>query len=229
MPSPFSKNILYLDFLVGDWYNIAMDIFHGENLVELIKTIGTLGIFALVFSETGLLIGVFLPGDSVLFTAGFLASQGFLNIYTLIPAIFFAAVIGDNVGYLWGYKLGHKIFNRQDSVFFHKDNITKAQKFYEKYGLMTLFLSRYVPIIRTFAPLVAGIGKMPYKRFFFIDLASCFVWSFGLTLAGFYLIKVFPGLEKNLTLVILIIILISFVPAVWHYLKDKKERKKGES
>jgi len=199
-----------------------MDIFHGENLIELIKTIGTLGIFGLVFCETGLLIGVFLPGDSVLFTAGFLASQGFLNIYVLIPTIFVAAVIGDNIGYLWGYKLGHKIFSREDSVIFHKDNVRKAQNFYEKYGTMTLFLSRYVPVIRTFAPLVAGVGKMPYRRFFFIDLASCFIWSFGLTLAGYYLIKVFPSLEKNLTLVILVIIAVSFVPALWHYFKGKK-------
>lgn len=203
-----------------------MDIFQGEHLVELIKAIGTLGIFGMVFCETGLLIGVFLPGDSVLFTAGFLASQGFLNIYVLIPTIFVAAVLGDNAGYLWGHKLGHRIFNREDSVIFHKDNVLKAQHFYEKYGTMALILSRYIPIVRTFAPLVAGVGKMPYKRFFLIDLISCFIWSFGLTLAGFYLIKVFPGLEKNITLVIFGIIVVSLIFPVYHYLKNKIAKKK---
>lgn len=198
-----------------------MDIFKGEHLVELIKAIGMLGIFGMIFCETGLLIGVFFPGDSVLFTAGVLAANGFLNIYVLIPTIFVAAVIGDNVGYLWGNKLGHKIFNREDSVIFHKDNVLKAQQFYEKYGTMALIISRYIPIVRTFAPLIAGVGKMNYKRFFLIDLLSCFIWSFGLTLAGFYLIKIFPGLEKNITLVIFGIIAVSLIFPVYHFIKSK--------
>jgi membrane-associated protein len=202
-----------------------MDIFKGEHLVELIKAIGMLGIFGLIFCETGLLIGVFLPGDSVLFTAGVLAAYGNLNIYVLIPTIFVAAVIGDNIGYLWGNKLGHRIFNREDSVIFHKDNVLKAQEFYDKYGTMALIISRYIPIVRTFAPLVAGVGKMPYKRFFFVDLLSCFIWSFGLTLAGFYLIKAFPGLEKNITLVIFGIIVASLIFPGYHYLRSKFSKK----
>jgi len=198
-----------------------MDIFTGERLAELIKAAGYLGLFGLVFGETGLLIGVMLPGDSLLFTAGFLASQGFLNIYILLPVLFVAAVIGDNVGYFFGAKVGHKIFNREDSIIFHKNNVVKAQKFYNRYGPMTIILSRYIPIIRTFAPLIAGVAKMNYKKFFLIDLIGCAIWSTGLTLAGFFLIKVFPGLEKNLTLIILGIILVSISPPIYHYLKSR--------
>lgn len=198
-----------------------MDIFKGEHLVELIKAIGYLGLFGMVFSETGLLIGVILPGDSVLFTAGFLASQGFLNIYILLPVIFVAAVIGDNVGYLFGSRVGHRIFNREDSVIFHKDNVIKAQKFYDKYGPMTIILSRYIPVIRTFVPLIAGVGKMDYRRFFFIDLIGCLIWSVGLTLAGFYLIKIFPNLENNITLVVFGIIVASLILPVSHLLKNR--------
>lgn len=200
-----------------------MDIFTGEKLIELIKLVGYFGVFGMVFSETGLLIGVFLPGDSLLFTAGLLASQGFLNIYILLPVIFVAAVIGDNVGYWFGHKMGDKIFSREDSKIFHKDNVLKAQKFYDKYGPMTIIMSRYVPIIRTFAPLVAGVGKMEYKKFFWIDMIGCFIWTVGLTLAGYFLVRLFPGIEKNLELVILAIVVLSFVPAVVHYLKDKAQ------
>ncbi|MEI6040420.1 MAG: VTT domain-containing protein [Candidatus Berkelbacteria bacterium] len=198
-----------------------MDIFTGEKLIELIKLVGYFGVFGMVFSETGLLIGVFLPGDSLLFTAGLLASQGFLNIYILLPVLFVAAVIGDNVGYWFGHKMGDKIFSRQDSKIFHKDNVLKAQKFYDKYGPMTIILSRYIPIVRTFAPLIAGVGKMEYKRFFWLDMIGCLIWSVGLTLAGFYLVKIFPGLDKYLTLVVLGIVVLSVIPPIYHYLKEK--------
>lgn len=202
-----------------------MDIFTGEKLIELVKLIGYFGLFGMVFSETGLLIGVFLPGDSLLFTAGLLASQGFLNIYLLLPVIFVAAVIGDNVGYFIGHKMGDRIFSRQDSKIFHKDNVTKAQKFYDKYGPMTIILSRYIPVVRTFAPLVAGVGKMEYKKFFWIDMIGCLIWSVGLTLAGFYLVKVFPGLDKYLTLVVLGIVVLSVIVPIYHYLKEKMSKK----
>ena len=122
------------------------------DLISIIKTFGYLGLFGIVFAESGLFIGFFLPGDSLLFTAGFLASQGFLNIWILMPLIFIGAALGDNVGYAFGFKVGPMIFKREDSILFHKDHLERARIFYEKHGPKTLVLARFMPGIRTFAP-----------------------------------------------------------------------------
>lgn len=132
------------------------------DLPELIKSIGYFGIWAIIFAESGLLIGFFLPGDSLLFTAGFLASQGFLNIGLLILGAFVGAVAGDNVGYATGARFGRRLFNKEDFWLFHKKHIVKTKKFYQKYGKKTIVLARFLPIVRTFAPIVAGIGGMHY-------------------------------------------------------------------
>jgi membrane-associated protein len=201
-----------------------MELLH-FSLESFLQTAGYAGMFALVFSETGLLIGVVLPGDSVLFTAGFIASQGIaFNIWILIAIIFIAAVIGDNVGYLFGKKVGKRIFNRNDSRFFHKDNITKAQKFYDKHGPMTIVLARYIPIVRTFAPLVAGVGDMNYKIFILFDIIGCAVWAAGITLLGYYLGKTIPGVDKYLLPALAVIIVLSFLPSAIHYLKSKRTK-----
>ena len=147
-----------------------MDWFSGENLIELIKTVGYLGVFGIVFAESGLFIGFFLPGDSLLFTAGLLASQGYLNIATLLLVVFVGAVLGDNFGYAFGKTVGPKLFRRENSILFHKKNLIRAHNFYKQYGPMTIILARFIPVVRTFAPIVAGIGQMQYKTFVFYNI-----------------------------------------------------------
>ncbi len=135
------------------------------DLISLIETIGYAGVFAVVFAESGILLGFFLPGDSLLFTAGLLASSGFFNIFLLMPLLFIGAVAGDSFGYYLGRKFGPGIFNRKESFFFHPNNAETSKRFFDKYGTKTIFLARFIPIIRTFAPVLAGVGKMAYGRF----------------------------------------------------------------
>ena len=131
----------------------------------LIMTLGTLGVIGIIFVETGLFFGFFFPGDSLLFTAGFLASQGYISLAGLLVGTFVAAVIGDSVGYAFGKKVGPTLFSRENSLIFNKDHISKAQHFYEKHGRKTIILARFIPIIRTFAPIIAGVGQMKYQTF----------------------------------------------------------------
>lgn len=198
-----------------------MDWFTGENLIELIKTVGYLGVFGIVFAESGLFIGFFLPGDSLLFTAGLLASQGYLNIAALLLIVFVGAVLGDNVGYAFGKTVGPKLFNREDSLLFHKKNLVRAQNFYEQYGPMTIILARFIPVVRTFAPIVAGIGQMKYKTFVFYNVFGGLIWTLGLTLAGYYLTKVIPGAESYITWIVAGIVVASVIPAIWHLIKER--------
>src|SRR3989338_4694442 len=157
------------------------------NLVSLIKTAGYFGLFGIVFAESGLLLGFFLPGDSLLFTAGFLASQGFLNIWFLIPIVFVGAVLGDNVGYAFGHKVGPMIFSKEESIFFHKDHLERAHAFYEKHGPKTLVLARFMPVIRTFVPILAGVGNMHYPTFMVYNFVGGFLWGIGMPLLGYLL------------------------------------------
>src|SRR3989344_4725787 len=197
-----------------------MDWFSGENLIELIKTVGYLGVFGIVFAESGLFIGFFLPGDSLLFTAGLLASQGYLNIATLLLVVFVGAVLGDNFGYAFGKTVGPKLFRRENSILFHKKNLIRAHNFYKQYGPMTIILARFIPVVRTFAPIVAGIGQMQYKTFVFYNIFGGFLWTLSLTLSGFYLTQVIPGAESYITWIIIGIIVVSVIPAIWHLLKE---------
>jgi len=204
-----------------------MDWFSGENLIELIKTVGYLGIFGIVFAESGLFIGFFLPGDSLLFTAGLLASQGYLNIAALLLIVFVGAVLGDNVGYAFGKTVGPKLFKRENSSLFHKKNLIRAHNFYEQYGPMTIILARFIPVVRTFSPIVAGIGQMQYKTFVFYNIFGGALWTLGLTLSGYYLTRVIPGAESYITWIIIGIIVISVIPAIWHLLKEHYVKIKG--
>lgn len=194
------------------------------DLVSLIKVVGYVGVFSIVFAESGLLIGFFLPGDSLLFTAGFLASQGFLDIKILIIGCFIAAVAGDSVGYLIGHKLGRKLFTKEDSIFFHKKHLERAQSFYEKHGGKTIVLARFIPIVRTFAPIVAGIGAMSYKKFIFFNLFGAVLWAIGVTLAGYFLGSLIPDVDKYLLPIIAIIVVVSILPALHHALLDAEVR-----
>ena len=194
------------------------------DLISLIQAVGYLGVFTIVLLESGLLIGFFYPGDSLLFTAGFLASQGFFDIKILIIGCFIAAVVGDSIGYYIGKKLGPKIFNKDDSIFFKKKHLEKAQGFYEKHGGKTIILARFLPIVRAFAPVVAGAGKMDYKRFAIFNLIGGVLWAIGVTLAGYYLGSVIPDVDKYLLPIVGLIILASLAPVVHHILVDAEIR-----
>lgn len=196
--------------------------FLGFDLISLIKTAGYTGLFVIVFAESGLFVGFFLPGDSLLFTAGFLASQGLLNIWALALLIFLAAVLGDNFGYAFGKKIGPAIFKREDSRLFHRNHLERARVFYEKYGAKTLVLARFLPIVRTFAPILAGVGRMHYTIFFFYNILGGFLWAIGVTGLGYFLGATIQGVDKYLISIILLIIVFSILPTLVHVIKNRK-------
>jgi membrane-associated protein len=178
---------------------------------------------AIIFAETGLMFGFFLPGDSLLVTAGLFAATGQLDLSLLILFLFPAAVLGDALGYLIGSKMGHALYSRPDSLFFRRSHLLKAKAFYEKHGGKTIIMARFVPVVRTFAPVVAGVAEMPYSKFAVYNITGAFLWVAGLTSAGFFLGRVIPNVESHLNVIIALVIILSFLPAVheWH-----KERKK---
>lgn len=192
------------------------------DIAKIVESAGYLGLFAIIFSESGLLIGAFLPGDSVLFTAGFLASQGILNIYYLSMLMFIAAVMGDSVGYTFGHRVGKKLFKKEDSIFFHKKNLLRAQLFYEKHGGKTVTIARFLPFVRTFAPIVAGIGDMPYKKFLFFNVLGAFLWAVCLPFAGYFLGNLIPSVDKYLLPIIVLIVFLSIAPSIIHIIREKK-------
>lgn len=184
------------------------------NPKALIATFGLVGIITIVFLETGFFFGFFFPGDSLLFTAGLLASQGYLSLPLLLVGVFLASVAGDSVGYSFGKRVGPTLFTKDDSLLFKKENIAKAQHFYEKYGRRTIVLARFMPIIRTFAPIVAGIGSMPYKTFLSYNLIGGFVWTFGVIGLGYVFGTVIPDPDKYLLPAIVLIVILSAAPAL---------------
>lgn len=185
----------------------------------------------ILFAESGLLIGFFLPGDSILFTVGFLIQDGThlnFNIFLAIAIFFAAAALGDSVGYTFGRRVGRKIFTRPNSLLFKQENILRAEAFYEKHGGKTIILARFIPIIRTFAPIVAGIGAMKYKTFLSYNLIGAFVWAAGVTSLGFFAGKWFESMGIEIDTIILpivfVIIVLSVLPPLIHIFKDKKQR-----
>lgn len=196
------------------------------DLVALIKAIGYLGIFAIVFAESGLFIGFFLPGDSLLFTAGFLASQGLLEIKTLIILVFTAAVIGDSFGYAFGRRIGPALFKKEDSLFFHRKNLERANLFYQRHGGRTIILARFIPVVRTFAPILAGAGRMRYSSFLFFNIFGGALWSISLSFLGFYLGRSIPDIDKYLLPIIALIIFVSVLPNIIHVLRHREDRER---
>ncbi len=194
----------------------------------LIETLGTIGVIAIVFAESGLFFGFFLPGDSLLFTAGLFASQGHLPIVPLVIGCVIAAIAGDSVGYAFGRRVGPAIFSREDSFFFHKKHIVKAENFYKKYGTKTILLARFVPIVRTFAPILAGVGSMPYRTFLAWNIIGGIVWGAGVTLLGYFLGTAFPQISEYLHWIIIAIIFLSFVPVLVEIYKAYKDRQKED-
>ena len=201
---------------------------HLYQFDELIRGGGYVVLVAIVFAETGLLAGFFLPGDSLLVTAGLLASaDGVLNIWGLIGSLSAAAILGDSVGYAIGYHLGPRIFTRDDSRFFHKDHLRRTQRFYEKYGAKTIVIARFVPIVRTFAPTVAGAGKMRYRTLLMFNVLGGIGWVVSMTGAGYGLGHTIPDIERQVHWVILVVILLSFLPIIREWWIAKRTRVTG--
>jgi membrane-associated protein len=199
----------------------------GLDPEKLINRWGLVGIGLIVFAETGLLIGFFLPGDSLLFTAGLLSARGTLpNIILVATVCFIAAVVGDQVGYQIGHRAGPALFDRPKSRLFNPDHVVKAQNYFEKHGPKTILLARFVPIVRTFAPVVAGIGQMKYRTFVAYNIIGGVVWGIGLTVAGWALGKKFPSLVNRIDLLAPLIVLVSLLPIIFEYVKHRREAKK---
>jgi membrane-associated protein len=198
----------------------------GFDLVKLIETIGYAGLFAIVFAESGLFFGFFFPGDSLLLTAGLLASRGILDIRILLPGLFLSAVAGDQVGYWFGAKTGPLIFNRENSLLFRRKNLLAAKTFYEKHGGKTVTLARFIPFIRTFAPIVAGAAGMNYRRFVFFNFFGGLMWAIGMTTLGYYLgvtLGTVEGIDKYFTLLVLAFFFIPGLPGLIHLWRDSKD------
>lgn len=199
-------------------------MFFQINLIDLIKTGGYIGLFFITFAESGLFFGFFLPGDSLLFTAGFLASQRFLNIWILVPMLIVAAISGDSVGFWTGKKFGVWLLRQNNSFFFQKHHLLAAQRFYEKHGGKTLVLARFMPAVRTFAPIVAGMARMHYPTFLTYNVVGGALWAAGMTLLGYFLGSVIPNVDRYLLPIIGVIILLSVAPGVLHLYLDRKNR-----
>jgi membrane-associated protein len=182
----------------------------------------------IIFAETGLLIGFFLPGDSLLVTAGIMAGQGYLDLGWLFLLLSAAAIVGDSTGYAIGRRTGPLIFRRPKSLLFNPDHLLRAQRFYEKYGGKTIVLARFVPIIRTFAPVVAGVGRMNYRRFLFFNVFGGIGWIVGMSSAG-YLLGRIPGVDRYLHLIIIVVIVVSFIPGVVEVLRERAAHRRGQA
>lgn len=194
-----------------------------SHLGELILKFGDLSymiIFTVIFAETGFVFTPFLPGDSLLFASGAFAALNFFNLYTFLPLIWLAAVLGDNTNYWIGYLFGKKIISKSKSKIINGSHLDKTNKFFKRHGGKTIFLARFVPIVRTFAPFVAGIGKMYYPKFLFFSIFGGFTWVFTFTLLGFFFGNL-DFVKQNFSLVVLAIILISLFPAFYEYFKEK--------
>jgi len=205
-----------LEFL----YDLARGVY---SLDSLIQWGGYTVLFAIVFAETGLLIGFFLPGDSLLVTAGLVASAGALNIWWLNVLLIVAAVIGDSTGYAIGRRLGPRLFTRQKSLLFNPAHVERTRLFYERYGAKTIVIARFVPIVRTFAPVLAGVGEMEYRRFVFYNVAGGVGWVVSMTSAG-YLMGQFPVIGSNIHIVVLIVIVLSLIPIAVELLRERRRR-----
>ncbi len=190
------------------------------DLESLIRTAGYLGLFGIIFAETGLLIGFFLPGDSLLFTAGFLASQDYLNIWLLVAVCFVAAVSGDAVGYAFGNRVGRRLFQRPESRLFRPEYLRRAEIFFEQHGGKAIILARFMPIVRTFVPIIAGVGSMRYPRFAAFNVIGALLWAVGLPIAGYFLGKSIPNVDRYLLPIILVIIVVSIAPTAIHVWRE---------
>lgn len=195
------------------------------NIDKVILGAGLAAIGATVFAESGLLIGFFLPGDTLLFGAGILASQGTINLWHLLIVVIVAAIVGDNVGYSIGRRTGKRMFTKKEGILFRHEHIEKAEKFYEAHGGKTIIMARFIPVVRTFAPMVAGIGKMPRKRFMTYNIIGGVLWGGGVTLLGYWIGTKVPWVEHYITPILLAVIFLSITGSLVHIFKDPEARR----
>jgi membrane-associated protein len=192
------------------------------DLEQLILAVGYAGLFAIVFAETGLFFGFFLPGDSLLLTAGLLAERGHFAIAVLIPLLFIAAVAGDATGYVIGRRTGPRLFAREDARFFKRDHLERARHFYNRHGGKTIVIARFLAIIRTFAPSVAGAVGMPYRTFTFYNVFGGALWVASMILLGYFLGTAVPNLDAVFLLVLALVVVISLLPAALHLRRSRR-------
>jgi membrane-associated protein len=193
------------------------------NVPELIRLVGLYGMIFIIFAETGLMVGFFLPGDSLLVTAGLFAARGDLDITTLLITLTIAAIAGDATGYYIGLKAGHALYSRPNSFFFRKEHLLRTRQFYERHGGKTIILARFMPVARTFAPVVAGAADMTYRKFATYNIVGGVLWIGSMTLIGYFLGLAIPDLEKRIHLVVAVVIFLSLLPAIIAWLKSKFE------
>lgn len=191
------------------------------TLQEIVTWGGYIGLFAIVFAETGLLIGFFLPGDSLLVTAGLFAAQGKMDIVWLNILLSIAAITGDATGYYIGLRAGQALYSRPQSRWFRRDHLIKTKAFYDKYGGITIVVARFMPFARTFAPVVAGVAEMKYRKFALFNITGGIGWVTSMTLTGYYLGRVIPGIEQHIEWVIAIVIIVSILPIIVKYLQQR--------
>jgi len=194
------------------------------SLDALIQWGGYVVLAAIVFTETGLFVGFFLPGDSLLITAGLVAATGTLNIWWLNVLLCTAAIVGDSVGYAIGRRLGPALFIREKSRFFNPRHVEHTRRFYERHGAKTIVIARFVPIIRTFAPVVAGVGGMEYRRFLTFNVVGGVGWVVSMTWAGYLLGRTIPNIDRHLSKVVIVVILLSFIPVAVEILRERRRR-----
>ncbi len=201
------------------------------TLEEIVTWGGYIGLFLIVFSETGLLIGFFLPGDSMLVTAGLLIASGKvpMDIAWLNVLLCVAAISGDATGYWIGLRTGHALYNRPQSRFFRRDHLLKTREFYERYGGITIVIARFMPFARTFAPVVAGVAEMKYRRFALFNIAGGVSWVLSMTLIGYYLGRMIPGIERHIELIIVGIVVLSILPIIVKYVQHRVNQRKTRS
>jgi membrane-associated protein len=195
-----------------------------HSLDELVRWGGYVVLTAIVFTETGLLVGFFLPGDSLLITAGLVAATGHLNIWWLNGLLIVAAVVGDSVGYGIGRRLGPRLFTRPKSLLFNPRHVERTRNFYERHGSRTIVIARFVPIVRTFAPVVAGVGQMEYRRFVFYNIAGGVAWVTSMTWAGYLLGQAMPNVGDHIHIVVGIVILLSLIPIFVELVRERRRR-----
>jgi membrane-associated protein len=198
------------------------------SIEEIIRWGGYIILVIIIFSETGLLLGFFLPGDSLLVTAGLFAARGDLNIVLINLFLWCAAILGNSTGYLIGRKAGVALYNRPQSRLFRRDHLIKTREFYEKYGGITIMISAFMPFARTFCPVVAGIAQMEYRRFVFFNIAGAIVWISSMTLLGFFLGRSIPGIEKHVEYIIMVVVAVSVTPLAYKYLRHRMKARAAE-
>ncbi|MDQ5844801.1 MAG: VTT domain-containing protein [Acidobacteriota bacterium] len=218
---------------ITDLFHQLRDALNPKLIIEMLLAKGGIfvyfGLIFIVFAETGLAVGFFLPGDSLLVVAGLFAATGKLNLAILLSTLFVAAVVGDAVGYYTGLRLGPRLFKRQKSILFRPSHLQKAHAFYEKYGGKTIIIARFVPIVRTFAPIVAGAAQMPYRRFVVFNVVGGFLWVFSMLLSGYFLGNILKSrfgidLDEHIEWVVIVVVALSLLPAVIEYLKSRREK-----